>query len=91
MILTDQILELVAGIPIPQFFITVEFSSLSDTIPTGIEKFLQEKHQMILKGATGRKFVFKESGWRMIFTFFPTDKVVEERYALKNKCLNYSK
>ena len=31
------------------------------------------------------EFVYTEGGWRLFFTFFPTDKVVDERYALKNK------
>ena len=44
-----------------------------------------EKYQAILHGANGRKFVYTEGGWRLFFTFFPTDKVVDERYALKNK------
>ena len=45
----------------------------------------REKYQAILHGANGRKFVYTEGEWRLVFTFFPTDKVVDERYALKNK------
>ena len=33
----------------------------------------------------------KEGEWRLIFTFFPTDSVVDERYALKNKVQMKSK
>lgn len=81
----DQIFEKVASIPIPHFFITVEFSDLGSEMPEDIEAFLWEKHELILQGVSGRKFVYKNGGWRLIFTFFPTDRVVDERYALKNK------
>jgi len=54
-------------------------------MPEHIESFLREKHKVILRGASGRKFIYKEGEWRLIFTFFPTDRVVDERYALKNK------
>ena len=77
MTVIDQIFHKVAEIAIPHFFITVEFSH--------IEAFLQEKYEVILRGASGRKFIYKEGEWRLIFTFFPTDRVVDERYALKNK------
>ncbi|RHM87403.1 hypothetical protein DWZ35_23585, partial [Bacteroides caccae] len=46
-----------------------------------------EKYEIILRGANGRKFVYHKGEWRLIFTFFPTDRVVDERYALKNKVL----
>ena len=54
-------------------------------MPEHIEAFMQEKYEVILRGASGRKFIYKEGEWRLIFTFFPTDRVVDERYALKNK------
>lgn len=83
--LNDQIFQLVADIPVPNFFITVEFTSSGEEMPTGIELFIKEKYQAILQGVTARKFIYQESKWRLIFTFFPTDSVVDERYALKNK------
>lgn len=82
---TDQIFRKVAEIAIPHFFITVEFSASGTEMPEHIEAFLQEKYEAILRGASGRKFIYKEGEWRLIFTFFPTDRVVDERYALKNK------
>lgn len=85
MTIEDQIFQKVAEVPIPHFFITVEFSVMGETRPEHIETFLQEKHEAILQGVKGRKFVYKEGEWRLIFTFFPTDQVVDERYALKNK------
>lgn len=83
----DQIFQKVAAISIPHFFITVEFAAISNAngVPEHIEAFLWEKYEAILRGASGRKFVFQEGEWRLIFTFFPTNQVVDERYALKNK------
>lgn len=81
----DRIFRQVSEITIPRFFITVEFAAVGDGMPKGIEAFLQEKHRAILQGASGRKFTYQEEGWRLIFTFFPTDRVVDERYALKNR------
>lgn len=87
MTLSDNIFQTVAHVSVPHFFITVEFSAMGSEMPRFIEAFLKEKHKAILEGATGRKFVYREEGWRLIFTFFPTDKVVDEKYALKNKVL----
>lgn len=83
----DSVFQTVAKVNIPHFFITVEFSAMGSKRPQCIEAFLKEKHQAILQGASGRKFVYQEGDWRLIFTFFPTDKVVDEKYALKNKVL----
>lgn len=83
----DSVFQTVAKVNIPHFFITVEFSAMGSEMPRFIEAFLKEKHKAILEGASGRKFVYREGDWRLIFTFFPTDKVVDEKYALKNKVL----
>lgn len=85
MTVIDQIFRKVSEIDIPHFFITVEFSASGTEMPEHIESFLREKHGAILRGAGGRKFIYKGGEWRLIFTFFPTDSVVDERYALKNK------
>ena len=85
MTVTDRIFQNVAELSVPNFFITVEFSVMGNEMPEHIESFVLEKYQAILHGANGRKFVYTEGGWRLFFTFFPTDKVVDERYALKNK------
>lgn len=87
MTLSDNIFQTVAHVSVPHFFITVEFSAMGSEMPRFIEAFLKEKHKAILEGASGRKFVYREGDWRLIFTFFPTDKVVDEKYALKNKVL----
>jgi hypothetical protein len=83
--MVDKILNLVSTIAISGFFLTVECSREGDKMPEGIQNFITEKLRLIDKGAEGRKFVYQEGGWRLIFTFFPTDSVVEEKYALKNK------
>ena len=85
MTVTDRIFQNVAELSVPHFFITVEFSVVGNEMPEHIESFLREKYKVILRGASGRKFIYKEGEWRLIFTFFPTDRVVDERYALKNK------
>ena len=82
MTIIDRIFQEVAGISIPHFFITVEFSAMGCEMPERIEAFLWEKYEIILRGANGRKFVYHKGEWRLIFTFFPTDRVVDERYAL---------
>lgn len=78
-----------AGLTTPGFFVTVTFDRKGHIVPIGIEAFVHEKLERIAQGATGRKYIYKEEGWRMIFTFFPTDRVVSERYALKNKVLRH--
>ncbi|GAE84323.1 hypothetical protein [Bacteroides reticulotermitis] len=83
----DYIFREINRISIPNFFITVEISGNMNVRPSGIETFLHAKYQAILKGISGRKFIYCEDGLRLIFTFFPTDRVVDERYALKNKLL----
>lgn len=83
--MTDEIFELIAGISTPGFFITVEFKTVSETMPKGIEAFLQQKLADIKSGVIARKFAYNEEGWRLFFTFYPTDSVVEEKYAMKNQ------
>ncbi|WP_148372845.1 hypothetical protein [Bacteroides bouchesdurhonensis] len=85
MTIVDQIFQKVAEVSIPKFFITVEFSTVGKDMPKHLDAFLWEKYELILHGANGRKFIYREGDWRMILTFFPTDRVVDERYALKNK------
>ena len=57
----------------------------------GLEVFIEEKIIQIRQGVTGRKFTFQEGEWRLHLTFFPTDRVVDERYALKNKFIKQRK
>ena len=83
--MTGQILNLISRMATPGFFVTAEFSGEDSEMPSGLEQFINEKLQMITQGVNVRKFVFRENKWRIVLTFFPTDKVVDEKYALKNK------
>ena len=84
MTVTDRIFQNVAELSVPNFFITVEFSVMGNEMPEHIESFVLEKYQAILHGANGRKFVYTEGGWRLFFTFFPTDQLGDARDARKN-------
>jgi len=83
--MTDEILNRVGSLSTPGFFITIEFSREAENYPRNLEFFIFEKLERIRQGVKGRKFIFKEEGWRMILTFYPTDCVVDEKYAMKNR------
>lgn len=83
----EQILEFISKLPTPGFFITTEISREGTTMPSDLEMFIREKLVLIAQGMNTRKFVYQRENWRIIFTFFPTDRVVDEKYALKNKVL----
>lgn len=84
---TDDLLQLISEIHLSGFFITADVTKTSEETPQGIEEFLREKHRVIQQGVSVRKFTFQNAGWRIIFTFFPTDRVVDEKYAMKNKMI----
>lgn len=81
----DDILDLLSALQIPHFFITATCAATGHHMPQGIEAFVTRKAALIQQGCEARKFVYSEHGWRLIFTFFPTNEVVSERYALKNQ------
>ena len=81
----DEILKEVGEIKVPGFFVTVEFVETAIEAPTGIRDFILRKYKSIKEGAKGRKFSYQTAGWRMHFIFFPTDSVVEPKYAMMNK------
>ena len=83
----EQILEFISKLSTPEFFITAEVSREGTVIPSDIERFIWEKLVLIEQGTNARKFIYQKEDWRIIFTFFPTDRVVDEKYALKNKVL----
>ena len=80
----DAILNYVGNLTMPGFFVTVQFVKVADTFPAGLETFIFEKTERIRQGAQGRKFHYQEEGWKMVLTFFPTDRIVDEKYAMKN-------
>ena len=84
----DEIWKDIAEMHTPGFFITAEMQRKGDEKPNGLEEFIRRKLVLIREGAGGRRFVFQQGEWRIYLTFFPTDKVVDERYALKNKVVS---
>lgn len=83
----DDILQLIDEIPLPGFFVTADVTKTSEETPQGIEEFLKEKYTAIQQGVAARKFAYQNAGWRIVFTFYPTDRVVDEKYAMKNKMI----
>ena len=71
MTIIDRIFQEVAGISIPHFFITVEFSAMGCEMPKRIEAFLWEKYEIILRGANGRKFVYHKARMAVDLYIFP--------------------
>lgn len=84
----EQVWKYIAQMPTPGFFITAEMQRMGEVMPEGLEAFICQKQRQIKEGIGARRFVFQEGEWRIILTFFPTDRVVDERYALKNKVLS---
>lgn len=84
---TDEILQLVSEIPLSGFFVTADVTKTSEASPQGIKEFLKEKYKAIQQGIPARKFAYQNAGWRIVFTFYPTDRVVDEKYAMKNKMI----
>lgn len=81
----DAVLNMVGNLSTPGYFITVDITKETNEFPVGLEAFVFEKLERIHQGVKVRKFSYNESGWRMVLTFFPTDQVVDERYAMKNR------
>lgn len=85
----EQIWRKIASMRTEGFFITAEMRHMGNNgIPEGLEAFIHKKLELIRQGMETRRFVFQEGGWRIYLTFFPTDEVVDERYALKNKVVS---
>ena len=84
---TDSILQLISEIHIPRFFYYRRLPANRRGYSSRNKRLLKEKYDKISHGASGRKFIYQESGWRMAFTFYPTDRVVDEKYAMKNKMI----
>ena len=84
----EQIWEYIAGMDTPGFFITAEMQRMGSVMPEGLDAFIRKKMELIRKGSGSRRFGFREGEWRIYLTFFPTNEVVDERYALKNKVVS---
>ena len=84
----EQIWRDIASMQTPGFFITAEMQRVGNALPEGLETFVLQKLEAIRNGVRSRRFAFQEGEWRIYLTFFPTDEVVDERYALKNKVVS---
>jgi len=84
----EQIWRYIAEMPTPGFFVTAEMQRTGEAMPEGLDAFIRLKMSQIMEGIGARRFVFQKGEWRIILTFFPTDRVVDERYALKNKVMS---
>lgn len=83
----DDILQLIDELTLPGFFVTADFTKTAEEDPQEIEEFLRVKYEAIQQGIPARKFAYQNAGWRIVFTFYPTDRVVDEKYAMKNKMM----
>ena len=84
----ERIWKHIAAMQTPGFFVTAEMQRAGNSLPEGLEVFVSQKLEAIRNGVRSRRFVFQEGEWRIYLTFFPTDEVVDERYALKNKVVS---
>ena len=84
----ERIWKHIAAMQTPGFFVTAEMQRVGSSLPEGLEAFVSQKLEAIRMGTRSRRFVFQEGEWRIYLTFFPTDEVVDERYALKNKVVS---
>ncbi len=86
--LIDSLHALVAKLDFSGYFVAATYRKVGEQLPDDIAYFLEEKYKKIEQGATGRRFVYRGEGWYIFFTFYPTDRVVDEKYAMKNMPLN---
>ena len=84
----ERIWKHIAAMQTPGFFVTAEMQRVGNSFPEGLEAFVSQKLEAIRMGTRSRRFVFQEGEWRIYLTFFPTEEVVDERYALKNKVVS---
>ena len=84
----ERIWKHISSMQTPGFFVTAEMQRAGNSFPEGLEAFVSQKLEAIRMGTRSRRFVFQEGEWRIYLTFFPTDEVVDERYALKNKVVS---
>ena len=84
----EQIWQMLEEMDTPSFFVTAEMGRKGEDFPAGLADFVAQKLQKIAQGAGNRRFVYSGGGWRIYLTFFPTETVVDERYALKNKVIS---
>ena len=84
----EQIWQALEEMDTPGFFVTAEMGRKGEALPAGLADFVAQKLEAIRLGVEARRFVYNGQGWRIYLTFFPTTRVVDERYALKNKVMS---
>ena len=89
--MNEQIWKYIAELSTPGFFVTADIMYEGEEFPVDIKAFIIDKLALIETGISASKFTFHSGGWRIHLTFFPTDRVVDERYALKNKMIKCGK
>ena len=89
--MTEDILERVGEISTPGFFVTADIILTGNKSADDIETFITQKLSSIQAGAVGRKFAYRSNGWQINFTFYPTNQVVDRRYAMMNKMIKVPK
>lgn len=83
-----EIWKHLSDLGIQDYFITADFVSEDKEFPLQLDSFIFQKLEGIRTGRiNGRKFSFKEGNWKIYLIFFPTNKVVDERFAMKNKMI----
>ncbi|MDE5676278.1 hypothetical protein [Phocaeicola sp.] len=83
----EQIWTAIARMHTPGFFITALIGQEGEEFPAALQAYIGERLAAFRRGVKARKFVFRQGDWRIYLTFFPTDRVVEEGYALKNSVM----
>ena len=81
----EQIWRRIAEMETPALFMTADIMCEGSSQLDGLEVFIKGKITQIQQGITGRKFTLQLVECSLHLTFFPTNFVVDERYALKNK------
>mgnify|MGYP000001737683 FL=1 len=89
--MNEQIWKYIVELSSPGFFVTADIMYEGEEFPVDIKAFIIDKLALIETGISARKFTLHSGGWRIHLTFFPTDRVVDERYALKNKMIKWGK
>lgn len=83
------IMKKIATICPDKYFTTVKFLNRGKQMPVGFELKLSSK--MTENCPKGFKFIYKELGWRLLFTCIPTDIPIERSYSLVNDFIQLCK
>lgn len=83
------IMKKIATIYPDKYFTTVKFLDKGDLLPVGFESKLSSKMKENCPKAF--KFIYKELGWRLLFTCIPTDIPIERSYSLVNDFIQLCK